>query len=318
MPSQQTVYFYDNLPEPEDAAAQLLEGLRKQKKSISPKFFYDERGSELFTEITRQPEYYPTRTEMGLFRRHADEIAELAGPDCLLIEYGSGSSEKIRLLLDSLKPKVYAPLDISRDYLASAARSLAEDYPWLEVRAACLDYSRDFELPFDIDARPIGFFPGSSIGNFSRVAAFEFLARVRRLVGETGALLIGVDLKKDEKILNAAYNDAAGVTAMFNLNLLEHLNRDFGGNFDVANFDHMARYNAEAGCVQMFLVSRVDQVCAVAGEKFSIKAGERIHTENSHKYSKDEFLDMAGRAGFRRHEFWTDENAWFGLFYLYC
>lgn len=318
MASTETVYFYDNRPEPDDAAAQLIDGLSKPNKFIAPKFFYDERGSGLFTEITRQPEYYPTRTEMSLFEHYADEIAESVGRDCLLIEYGSGSSEKIRMLLESLRPRVYAPLDISREYLAAAASALAEDYPWLEIRAACLDYSREFELPFQIDAKHVGFFPGSSIGNFSRDAAFDFLVRVRKLVGAEGGLLIGVDLKKDEKTLNDAYNDAAGVTAAFNLNVLEHLNREFDGNFDIDKFAHLARYNEREGCMQMYLESLEDQVFAVAGETFSIKAGERIHTENSHKYARDEFLGMANRAGFTRHHFWTDKNSWFGVFYLHC
>lgn len=316
--STESVYFYDNLPEPEDAAAQLLEGLGRSGKCIAPKFLYDEKGSELFTEITRQPEYYPTRTEMSLFAQHVDEIAEVVGRDCLLIEYGSGSSEKIRILLENLRPKIYAPLDISREYLASSASALAREYPWLEVRAACVDYSREFELPFDVDAKRVGFFPGSSIGNFNRDTALDFLVRVRKLVGAEGGLLIGVDLKKDPEILNAAYNDAAGVTAAFNLNVLEHLNREFDADFDTGNFAHLAEYNEEQGCMQMFLVSLVDQAFSIAGETFSVQAGERIHTENSHKYSIDEFLNMASRAGFRRHHCWTDENSWFGLFYLHC
>lgn len=311
------VYFYDHPPEPEDTAAQVVAGLRRSQKSISPKFFYDERGSELFTEITRQPEYYPTRTEIALLRDKCGELRHLIGEDCVLIEYGSGNSEKIRLLLESLRPRIYAPLDISRDYLARAAEAVAEEHPWLEVRAAWVDYSSDFELPFEAEGRKIGFFPGSSIGNFSRDDALEFLARLRCQVGKQGAVLIGVDMKKDASILNRAYNDAAGVTARFNLNVLSHLNREFDCDFRLERFDHHAEYNAVEGCIQMFLVSRQDQLVSIAGEKIRIRSGERIHTENSHKYSREEFQEMATKAGFSASRDWQDENGWFGLFYLH-
>lgn len=317
MNNTQPVMFYDHPPEPEDACAQVIGGLRRAQKTISPKFFYDERGSELFTEITRQPEYYLTRTEIELLTKIRTELPELIGEETILIEYGSGSSEKIRLLLSSIRPKVYAPLDISRDYLAKAAETVAEEHPWLEVRATCIDYSCEFDLPFDVDGRKVGFFPGSSIGNFSRAEALDFLSRVREQVGDDGALLIGVDMKKDADILNRAYNDAAGVTAAFNLNLLNHINREFDASFRPESFEHHAEYNHEEGCVQMFLVSKQDHVVSIAGEKVRFAAGERIHTENSHKYSKDEFLAMARRAGFDASKVWQDDNGWFGLFYLY-
>lgn len=317
MSNAQSVYFYDHPPEPEDAAAQLLEGLRKPQKAIAPKFFYDERGSELFTEITRQPEYYPTRTEMGVLQEIRHQLPALIGDNSVLIEYGSGSSEKIRLLLESLRPRVYAPLDISRDYLARAAESVATEFPWLEVRATCIDYTRDFDLPFDLDGRKVGFFPGSSIGNFSRADAKEFLSRVREQLDDDGALLIGVDMKKDEDVLNRAYNDAAGVTAAFNLNVLSHLNREFDATFRPESFDHYAAYNADEGCIQMFLVSKQDHVATIAGEKIRFEAGERVHTENSHKYSREEFESMADAAGFAASKCWQDDNNWFSLFYLH-
>jgi dimethylhistidine N-methyltransferase len=308
--------FYDQPPEPEDAEAQVLSGLRSKQKMIAPKFFYDEKGSELFTRITRLDEYYLTRTEIDIIRAARDELRALTHEPDYLIEYGSGSSEKIRLLLESVRPRVYAPLDISGDYLAKAAGLIAEDFPWLEVKATCIDYTSDFELPFDTAGRRVGFFPGSSIGNFSRPAAREFLSRVRDQLGVDGALIIGVDMKKDIEVLNRAYNDESGVTAAFNLNVLTHLNREFGSNFDMASFSHHAAYNEEEGCVQMFLISNDPQEVSFAGEDIRFEKGERIHTENSHKYSKDEFLDMASRAGFADSECWQDENRWFSLFYL--
>lgn len=317
MNNAQPVLFYDHPPEPEDACAQVIRGLRQPQKSIPPKFFYDERGSELFTEITRQPEYYLTRTEIRLLEEIREELPALIGENAILVEYGSGSSEKIRLLLSSIRPRVYAPLDISRDYLAKAAETVAQAHPWLEVRAACIDYSREFDLPFDVEGRKVGFFPGSSIGNFSRDEALDFLSRVRRQLGDDGALLIGVDMKKEADILNRAYNDAAGVTAAFNLNLLNHLNRQFDASFRPESFEHHAAYNHGEGCVQMFLVSKQDHVVTIGGEKVKFAAGERIHTENSHKYSQQEFLDMSDRAGFNAARVWQDQDGWFSLFYLY-
>ena len=250
-------------------------------------------------------------------RDHASEISQLIGEDFLLIEYGSGSSEKIRILLDSLRPSLYAPLDISRDYLAQAAEALGREYPWLEVHATCVDFTADFELPFESEKRRVSFFPGSSIGNFERNDAMAFLTRIRSLVGADGGLLIGVDMKKDIRVLNDAYNDKSGVTADFNLNILEHLNREYGANFDLGQFRHEAAYDAAQGCIQMFLVSTCDQSVSVAGHNFQFAAGEKVHTENSHKYTVDEVLAMAVGAGFSRAKTWLDEDALFGVFYLY-
>lgn len=313
----QQIEFYDKNPQSGESTAELIDGLTAPKKSIPPKFFYDERGSELFTKITRTPEYYPTRTEMQLLADTSAELKDLVGEDSVVIEYGSGSSEKIRLLLENLRPRVYAPLDISRDYLAKSAKDIAVEFPWLDVRAACIDYTRDFDLPFRAEGRKLGFFPGSSIGNFSRPDAADFLGRVRDQLGDDGGLLIGVDMKKDEEILERAYNDDAGVTAAFNLNVLEHLNREFGGTFDVSRFEHRAEYNSELGCIQMFLISREQQTVRLGETTITFEAGERIHTENSHKYSKEEFLQMAEGAGFSDSLSWQDDNGWFSLFYLY-
>ncbi len=310
--------FFHDLPMPADESlTHVLNGLREPLKTISPKYFYDERGSELFMEITRQPEYYLTRTEVKLLQNYAADISRAVGENCLLIEYGSGSSKKVRILLDSLKPRAYAPLDISRDFLAAAAATLAAEFPWLEVHATCLDYTREFELPFSMDARRIVFFPGSSIGNFNRLDARAFLGRVRKLVGPDGGLLIGVDLKKDKDVLNAAYNDANGVTEQFNLNLLSHINNRFSADFNINAFSHAAQYEPDNGCVAMYLVSQADQEVNVSGTCIPFSMGERIHTENSHKYGKEEFLEMAGDAGFSEHYCWADESNWFGIFFLY-
>jgi dimethylhistidine N-methyltransferase len=270
----------------------------------------------LFTEITRQLEYYLTRTEIGLLRAHTDEISELIGEDFLLIEYGSGSSEKIRILLENLRPSIYAPLDISRDYLAEAAEALGREYPWLEVHATCVDFTHEFELPFPSQKRRVSFFPGSSIGNFSRVEAAAFIKRIRKLVGPDGGLLIGIDLKKDETILNAAYNDRKGVTSAFNLNILSHLNREHDANFDVDAFSHRAAYNAEKGCIEMFLVSDRVQTVHLGDERLDFDAGEEIHTENSHKYTLGEVEALADQAGFTRVRQWLDDDSLFGVFYL--
>ena len=308
--------FYDQPTEAEDIESQLIHGLSQKQKTIAPKFFYDERGSELFTQITRTEEYYPTRTEISLLRDYGGEMAELIGEGATLVEYGSGSSEKIRLLLNSLKPTRYVPLDISRDYLAHSANAIATEYPWLEVCATCVDYSKDFELPFPVEGNVAGFFPGSSIGNFDPDAALAFLRQVRGQLGKSGGLLIGVDLKKDIDVLNRAYNDAAGITAAFNLNVLAHLNKAHGSNFNLQHFEHRAAYNEQAGCMQMFIRSLRDQVVRVAGGSFSFACGEEIHTENSYKYSTDEFAELCREAGFSRHRQWTDANQWFSVFYV--
>lgn len=318
MNSPEKVHFYDQGVEVVDTAEDILSGFSARPRTLSPKYFYDEKGSNLFTEITRQPEYYLTRTEIALLETHAVDIGDLIGDDFLLIEYGSGSSEKIRILLENLKPSLYAPLDISREYLAQAAESLGREYPWLEVHATCVDFTGEFELPFSSSKRRVSFFPGSSIGNFDRADAASFLKRIRSLVGSDGGLLVGVDMKKDEGLLNRAYNDRAGVTAQFNLNILEHLNREYGGNFDLSAFRHEAVYNAEVGAVQMFLVSNVKQQVVLNDQVFELEPEERIHTENSHKYTKTEFLEMAKQAGFESAETWQDEAGLFGLFYLYC
>lgn len=314
--NRMAINFYDQQPPETDFAQEVLEGLCRQPRRLSPKLFYDRRGSELFEAITETPEYYPTRTELALLEQHADEMAELLGRDALLIELGSGSSRKIRLLLDALCPAAYMPVDISRDFLIDAANELAVDFPGLEVHATCADYSVGFELPWRPHGMPrAAFFPGSSIGNFEPLQAQQLLGHVARALGKGGHLLIGVDLKKSPDILNAAYNDAEGLTAEFNLNLLVRINRELGADFIIDNFHHQAFYNAAEGRVEMHLISHCPQWVEVAGIQHQFATGEGIHTENSYKYSLDGFHRLAAAAGFEPVKVWTDKE---DLFSVHC
>lgn len=314
MPSEHGVRFHDAHPAPADFYAEVISGLQASPKQIPPKFFYDETGSRLFDAICACPEYYPTRTEMQLLERHAGAIQRLIGEDCLLLEPGSGSSQKVRLLLDVLQPAAYQPMDISRRYLLEAARQLAADYPWLDVYAVCSDFTSELPMPFSPPHRDkVAFFPGSSIGNFEPAEAVLFLQRIAAAVGPGGGLLIGVDLKKDPQILTAAYNDAAGVTADFNLNLLNRINQELDGEFDPAAFRHHAFYNEAQGRIEMHLQSETRQTVTVAQERFCFEAGESIHTESSYKYTIEEFAALAGKAGMRLQQAWTDEQDLFSL-----
>jgi dimethylhistidine N-methyltransferase len=293
-------------------------GLAKPQKRISSKYFYDEIGSKLFEEICSLEEYYPTRTELALLRKHAGDIANAAGPGAAMIEFGSGASLKERILLDALdEPAAYIPVDISKDHLFEAARALAVDYPDLPVHGICADYTRHFELP-DIAARGnhFGFFPGSTIGNFTRVEAAEFLAKATGTLGQGAGMVVGVDLKKDPRLLHAAYNDAKGVTAAFNLNLLHRINREFGAEIDVDTFSHVARYDAPGGFVEMRLRSEAAQTITVCGRKFSFAEGETIHTEYSCKYEVEEFQDLAKGAGMKPLHCWVDDDHLFSIHYL--
>jgi dimethylhistidine N-methyltransferase len=273
----------------------------------------------LFDAITELPEYYPTRTEIGILQEHGEIIAELLGQDCLLLELGSGSSKKIRVLLDALKPAVYMPVDISREHLLGSAEALAADYPALEIHAVCADYTTDFDLPCCPDPiNRVAFFPGSSIGNFEPSTALELLRRVAHHLKEGGRMLIGVDLKKDAELLHAAYNDSQQLTAAFNLNMLHRINRELDADFDVQAFAHHAFYNERQGRVEMHLVSKAAQTVTVAGQLFEFAAGESIHTENSYKYSVEEFLALAEKAGFFSERVWTDDDRLFSVHCLHC
>jgi dimethylhistidine N-methyltransferase len=296
----------------------VLSGLSGSPRAIPARFLYDERGSVLFDKICELPEYYLTRTETAILRNCAPEIAALAGPGCALVEYGSGSSVKSRLLLDAMVDlAVYVPIDISRRHLDATAEALRRDYPTLDVRPVCADYMTLTKLPDEVNgARRLGFFPGSTIGNLTPSEATAFLWRARTLLGEHGALVLGVDLKKDASRLHDAYNDSAGVTAQFSLNLLRRMNRELGADFDLSGFAHDAFYNAAEGRIEIYLRSLKQQVVTVAGRRFSFSAGERIHTEWSYKFDSADIAALARSAGFDIAHTWTDPANLFAVTYL--
>ena len=314
---QRAIRFYDEQPAPATMQEEVLQGLASRPRRIAPKFFYDERGSRLFDAICALPEYYPTRTEMGILESCADDVARMAGPDSSLIELGSGASKKIRLLLEAIRPRRYLGIDISREFLRQSVEHLAHDYPWIEVHAACADFMQDFELPGGAgEGKKLAFFPGSTIGNFEPHDALAFLQRVRRLVQPDGALLIGVDLKKNPQLLHAAYNDSAGITAQFNLNLLLRLRDELGAELDPQGFRHRAFYNTARGRIEMHLVSRRAQDIRLLGRRFHFEPEESIHTENSYKYTLEEFHALARSAGLRPRQVWLDSARLFSVHYL--
>jgi dimethylhistidine N-methyltransferase len=297
---------------------EVLAGLRQPVKRLPSKYFYDERGSQLFDDICELPEYYPTRTEMALLRDISADVAALVGEGATVIEFGSGSSTKIRILLDALdSPLAYVPVDISREHLLMSAKGLAGNYPDLRVVPVCADYTQPFEVP-QIDGEKVraGFFPGSTIGNFTRSEAISFLQAAATDLGHNNGLLIGVDLRKDVETLHAAYNDSAGVTAAFNLNLLHRINREIGGDFDIDSFAHDARWVPEFGRIEMHLVSVCAQTVSIGGESFEFKSGESIHTEDSRKYDVEGFKDLAREAGWNSIDCWTDPDDLFSIHLL--
>jgi dimethylhistidine N-methyltransferase len=292
----------------------VLAGLAQTPKVLEAKYFYDARGSQLFDAITALEEYYPTRAEAALLATHAHAIADFVGPDANLIEFGSGSSVKTRILLDALPDlRSYVPIDISGDHLTVTARALARDYalPIVPVHA---DYTGAFALPPAVPAGGrVGFFPGSTIGNFDPDAAAAFLRRARELLGGGARFLVGADLQKDPARLVAAYDDAEGVTAAFNLNLLRRINGELGGDLDLAAFRHEARYNTAEARIEMHLVSLRAQQAQIAGRRFAFAPGESIHTENSYKYTLDSFAELARRGGWRVVAQWRDPDGLFSL-----
>lgn len=308
--------FHDFHPTMDDFHATVITGLTASRKQLAPKFFYDATGSQWFDAITTLPEYYPTRTEIGLLRDFGTEIADLLGHDNALVELGSGSSLKIRTLLDVVQPAVYMPIDISREHLYQAAMSIAMDYPNLHVCAVCADYSQAIELPKLTMSYPrVAFFPGSSIGNFEPTEAKLFLQRVATMIGNGGKILIGVDLRKDPALLHAAYNDAQGVTAAFNLNLLTRINRELNANFELDSFRHYAFYNPTLHRVEMHLLSMKTQIVQIGETILEFQNGESIHSENSYKYSLEAFQKLAAQAGFDTLHVWQDKKS---LFSLHC
>lgn len=291
----------------DDLRTDVLAGLAAQPKSIPPKYFYDAPGCRLFEAICKQPEYAVTRTEHALMASRLPEIAAAMGQVDCIIEPGAGDCSKVRALLDALHPSQLIVLDIAGGALAQAAEPLARDYPLLDVTAIGMDFIHELDaaLPHITAGRRLLYYPGSSIGNFSPAQAAAVLTRFRHLAGEAGQLLIGFDLKKNPQQLHQAYNDAAGVTAAFNLNLLERLNRELGANFDLAQFRHYAFYNPQAGRIEMHLVSLAEQTVTISGHTFHFDLGESLHTENSYKYRCDEFSGIAHSAGWKQQGEWV-------------
>jgi dimethylhistidine N-methyltransferase len=319
MPSSAKFEFRDLKPGTGSFLHDVVTGLSAPRKTLPPKYFYDERGAQLFDAICELPEYYPTRTELAMLVSAAPDIARRIGAGSAIVEYGSGSGRKTRLLVRALQPHVYVAVDIAGEQLREAGAALAGEFPGVRVIALCADYTHALpldEIAMDDVSRRVVFFPGSTIGNFDPPDALAFLTNARRVAGRGGAMLVGVDLKKDPLILHAAYNDAQGVTAAFNLNVLERINRELGGDFDLARFEHRAHYDEREGRIEMHLVSRAAQRVRVGGRDFEFGAGETIHTENSYKYSVEAFQALAARAGFAAEHCWIDPQRLFSIHYL--
>ncbi len=311
------VRFIDYEPAQGTLLEEVIAGLSKEQKSLPAKFLYDERGSTLFDEICELPEYYPTRTEEGIMRTCAPAMAERVGAGSMIVEYGSGSSRKTTLLLDALEmPRAYIPVDISREHLLTAAQRIGRRYPTMEVVAICADYTQDFAVPEINDARKVAYFPGSTIGNFEPRRAVRFLKNMRKVMGQGGGALIGVDLRKPAEVLLPAYADAEGVTAAFNKNVLRRLQREFDADLDPDAFEHQARFNEREGRIEMHLVASDKQTMRLGEHKFEFERGESIHTENSYKFTQEDFRQLARTSGWSVEEVWTDEREWFSVQYL--
>ncbi|ACB96824.1 L-histidine N(alpha)-methyltransferase [Beijerinckia indica] len=307
-------------PSVADFRDEVIEGLTSVPKTLPCKFFYDTEGSILFDRICEVPAYYLTRTECAILARHAPDIAEFAGPGARLVEFGSGAGIKVRRLLNALSdPSAYVPIDISRTHLLRAAEALAEDFPNLPIMPVCADYTRSFTIPWQQNkkaGRLVGFFPGSTIGNFMPSEMQDFFRRSARLLGPGSLMIVGVDLPKDKNILEAAYDDREGATAAFNLNLLRRANRELYMNFNVSAFKHEAQWNAAASRVEMYLVSLVRQSVKLNGYRFDFLPGEKIHTENSYKYTISDFIRLVKAAGYEKIAAWTDEDDLFSVHVL--
>ena len=316
--SDERVRVIDLHPELGDLRQEAIDGLQREPKSLPCKYFYDSLGARLFEAITELDEYYPTRTELGILERSVHEMASTIGSHATLVEFGSGVGLKTRRLLDSLiDPAGCVLIDISREALEASAYRLADRYDEMEVVAVCADYTEPLRLPRPRrpSARTVAFFPGSTIGNFTHDAAVAFLSRVADLVGEGGGLLVGIDRRKDPAVIERAYNDALGVTAAFNLNILRRLNA-MGADFDLGRFRHHAPYLPEEGRIEMRLISEASQSVSFGDVSIPFAAGEHIVTEHSHKYDLEQFEDMAGRAGFRLSRHWSDELERFSVCFL--
>ncbi len=299
--------------------AEVLSGLTQEPKTIPSKYFYDARGSELFDAITELEVYYPTRTEQAIMEAHVAEMAARIGSGSLLVEYGSGSSRKTRILIDYMQDlAAYVPVDISGEHLLRTAEELRSAYPGLRVLPVCADYTSAFDLPaLDVPPeRTVVYFPGSTIGNFTPSDARAFLEHVAEVTGTGGGLLIGVDLQKDPAVIEAAYNDPEGITAAFNKNILAHINRELDADFDLDAFEHLAFYDAEHGRIEMHLVSRSDQCVRIGSTRIPFREQEHLVTEYSYKYSLEGFADLAASAGFAVRDVWVDPDELFSVQYL--
>jgi dimethylhistidine N-methyltransferase len=297
-----------------DFARDAIAGLGNKPKWLSAKYFYDDHGSALFEQITALPEYYPTRTELGILKERADDIARLIPLGAALIEFGSGSTVKARIVLGAAAVAAYVPVDISAGFLGSEAARLKRDLPGLQIHPVAADFTKPFELPAAIRSRArVGFFPGSTIGNFEPAEAEKFLGHAARLLGRGAHFIVGIDLVKDTAVLDAAYNDAAGVTAAFNLNLLRRMNRELGADFDLASFRHRAFFNPAMSRIEMHLESCAAQTVHVCERAFAFAAGETIHTESSYKYTIESFQALATRAGWSPVTVWTDAEGKFSV-----
>ena len=314
------VEYLDLEPKSTTLLKEVLVGLSKTQKMIPPKFLYDEKGSQIFEQICELPEYYPTRTENQILEANAKSMAKILGENALIIEPGSGSASKVRHLLKHMKnPAGYVPIEISREILVRTTNELHEEFPELNVVPVCADFTQELEFPLSVDGqrgKKVIFFPGSTIGNLSPAEASTLLKKFSKMVGHNGGLLIGVDMKKDKITLKNAYDDAQGMTAAFNLNLLERLNRELDASFDVNNFYHEAFYNEELGRVEMHLKSRVSQLVRVNQTIFRFREGETIHTENSYKYSVEEFCELCAKAHLTIKKCWKDKDNLFCVYYF--
>jgi dimethylhistidine N-methyltransferase len=317
-PARPKLAFHDFSPDLGDFRQALIEGLSGRDKAIPCRFLYDARGSALFEKICRLPEYYPTRTELGILRAIAPEVADRLGPGVQMIELGGVSSLKARILLDALgQPSAYIPIDISREHLRTSAEVLHAEKPGLSVLAVCADYTQPFELPSAPGGGPrMGFFPGSTIGNLQPDEAIAFLASWAERLGPGSVMIVGVDLRKDPAVLEPAYDDAQGVTAAFSKNLLVRANRELGADFDPDAFAHRARYDIPKGRIEIHLESLIDQTVHLGAASFHFARGEKVHVEDSCKYSVEGFKALARAAGFRPTAVWTDPNHLFSVHYL--
>jgi dimethylhistidine N-methyltransferase len=306
-------------PASSDFHSDVIAGLSRRPRALPCKYFYDARGAALFQKICEQPEYYLTRTELQILNSYAKEMAAHFGEGIELIGLGTGAGTKTRILLEQLQaPLAYVPVDISSEQLKKSTAQFGKIFPALEILPVCADYLEPFELPSPsrTPARKIVYFPGSTIGNFEPVDATNFLRRAAVFCGSGGGLLIGVDLQKDRHVIEAAYNDSAGVTAQFNLNLLARINRELGADFDLKRWRHSAIYNSDQGRVEIYLISETDQTVRIESREFEFEAGEKITTEYSYKHTPDGFSVLAGKAGFQFAKMWTDDRRWFGVFYF--